>query len=106
MREADGPPGALLLGGLLYSPKPPLYTVAWLAVTEAHRRHGIGKALIERVFELARPPAEFVVTTFGADRVEGAPARRFYAQMGFHPAESAPDGPEGGSRQIFRRRLN
>lgn len=103
VREADGPPGSPLLGGLLYSPKPPRYTIGWLAVAEAHRRHGIGCALIEHVFRLAARPAEFVVTTFGADRAEGEPAQRFYARMGFCPAEPAPDGPEGGSRQILRR---
>jgi GNAT superfamily N-acetyltransferase len=105
VREAGGAPGAPLLGGLLYSPKPPLYTIGWLAVTETHRRHGIGRALIEHVFQLADPPAEFVVTTFGADRAEGLPARRFYLEMGFYPAEPAPNGPEGGSRQILRRRV-
>jgi len=98
-----GPPGTPLLGGLLYSPKPPIYTIGWLAVAGSHRRQGIGCALIEGVFQVAPPPAEFVVTTFGADRAEGQPTRRFYARMGFHPAEPVPDGPEGGSRQVYRR---
>jgi GNAT superfamily N-acetyltransferase len=105
VRAGDGPPGAPLLGGLLYSPKPPIYTIGWLAVAGTARRSGIGRALVEHVFRLAELPAEFVVTTFGADRAEGLPARRFYERMGFHPAESAPDGPEGGSRQIFRRQM-
>jgi GNAT superfamily N-acetyltransferase len=91
------------LGGLLYSPKPQLCTIGWLAVTAAYRRHGVGRTLIEHVFQLFEPPVEFVVTTFGADREEGLPARRFYEQVGFYPAEAAPDGPERGSRQIFRR---
>ena len=94
VRVADGPPGSPLLGGLLYSPKPPICTIGWLAVTRSYRRCGIGRALLE-----------FVVTTFGSDCVEGLPARQFYARLGFEPAESAPDGPEGGSRQIFRRRM-
>jgi GNAT superfamily N-acetyltransferase len=105
VRETDGPPGSRLLGGLLYSPKPPLYTIGWLAVTAAHRRRGIGRMLIEHVFQLAQLPAKFVVTTFGAGRAEGEPARRFYAQVGFHPSEPAPDGPDGGSRQVFRRTM-
>lgn len=102
VREMDGPPGAPLLGGLLLSPKPPVYTIGWLAVTQPHRRRGIGRKLIEHVFDLVVPPAEFSVTTFGADNLEGQPARRFYERMGFHPAELAPDGPEGGSRQVYR----
>ena len=103
VREGDGPPGVPLLGGLLYSPKPPLYSIGWLAVTGLVRRRGLGRALIEHVFQRAESPAEFVVITFGAACAEGAPARRFYERMGFVPAEPAPDGPEGGSRQVFRR---
>jgi GNAT superfamily N-acetyltransferase len=106
VRDADGPPGVSLLGGLLFSPKPPVYTIGWLAVTQQYRRHGIGQRLVEYVLDLVTPPAELVVTTFGADNVAGEPARRFYERMGFHAAEAAPDGPEGGSRQVFRRILN
>jgi GNAT superfamily N-acetyltransferase len=103
VREASGPPGAFLLGGLLFSPKPPVCTIGWLAVTRLHRRRGIGRKLIEHVLSLVEPPVEFVVTTFGVGNSAGKPARCFYEQMGFHPAELAPDGPEGGSRQIYRR---
>jgi GNAT superfamily N-acetyltransferase len=105
VREGDGPPGAPLLGGLLFSPKPPLYTIGWLAITAQHRRCGIGQSLVAHVVRLVEAPAEFVVTTFGRDHPEGEPARRFYERMGFHAAEPAPDGPEGGSRQIFRRTI-
>ncbi len=52
---------------------------------------------------LADTPAEFVVRTFGPDIPAGKPARYFYVQMGFHAAEPAPDGPDGGSRQVYRR---
>jgi ribosomal protein S18 acetylase RimI-like enzyme len=102
IRETDGPPGAALLGGLLFSPKPPRYTIGWLAVAQAYRRRGIGQRLVRHVLDLAETPAEFVVTTFGADNPDGEPARRFYEQLGFHPAEPAAPGPEGGSRQTFR----
>ena len=105
VREADGPPSIPLLGGLLFSPKPPVYTIGWLAVTQRHRRQGIGQALIEYTLNLVTPPAELVLTTFGPDHAAGEPARRFYERMGFQAAEAAPNGPEGGSRQIFRRTL-
>lgn len=103
VRECDGKSGAPLLGGILFSPKPPLYTIGWLAVTQRSRRRGVGRLLVEHVAGLVQPPAEMVVTTFGADVEDGQPARRFYEAIGFHPAEPAPNGPEGGSRQIYRR---
>lgn len=103
VRDADGPPGVPLLGGLLFSPKPPIYRIGWLVVAQQHRRHGIGQRLIEHVVGLAEIPAEFVVTTFGGDNPAGQPARHFYERMGFRAAETAPNGPEGGSRQVFRR---
>ena len=103
VREGDGPSGVPLLGGLLFSPRPPLYTIGWLAVARRSRRKGAGRLLVEHVIGLVQPPAEMVATTFGADVKGGQPARRFYERMGFLPAESAPNGPEGGSRQIYRR---
>lgn len=103
VREHDGPAGVPLLGGLLLSPKPPVYTIGWLAVTEHSRRRGVGQTLVLHVLRLADTPAEFALKTFGPDNPEGEPARQFYVRMGFHPAELAPDGPAGGSRQFFRR---
>ncbi len=103
IREEDGPPGAHLLGGLLFSAKPPRYTIGWLSIAEKARRRGAGRRLVEYAGSLVRPPAELVVTTFGPDNEAGQPARRFYERLGFRPAESAPPGPEGGSRQVFRR---
>ena len=103
--EEDGPPGVPLIGGLLFSPVPPRYTIGWLAVAGPHRRRGIGRQLVEHALGLVEAPAEVVVTTFGEECPEGEPARRFYARMGFHAAERAPDGPEGGTRQIFRKNV-
>ena len=103
IREADAPPGVSLLGGLLFSPKPPIYTIGWLAVTQSCRRQGIGLRLMKQVIGLVEVPAELVVTTFGMGTPAGEPARRFYERLSFHAAEPAPNGPEGGSRQVFRR---
>jgi GNAT superfamily N-acetyltransferase len=103
VREANGPPGTALSGGLLVSIKPPIYKIGWLAVSEGHRNQGIGEALVAYAIQLAQPPAELLVTTFGPDIAAGQAARRLYTRMGFVRAEQAPDGPEGGSRQVFRR---
>jgi ribosomal protein S18 acetylase RimI-like enzyme len=106
VRQADGPPGAPLLGGLLFSPHPPVYTIGWLAVTRRRRRRGIGRSLVEHALSLVETPAEVMVMTFGADNPAGVPARRFYKRLGFRPAEPAPTGPDGSARQIFRRTMN
>jgi GNAT superfamily N-acetyltransferase len=104
VREGDGPPGAPLLGGLLFSPKPPLYTIGWLAVAEQSCRCGVGRRLVEHALGLVQPPAEVVVTTFGAGVEGGQAARWFYESMGFRPAEPAPDGPGGQPRRVYRLR--
>ena len=103
VREHDGPPGSALMGGLAFSVRPPVYRIGWLSVAARWRRAGVGRVLVAHVLECVRPPAEVVVTTFGYDVEAGRPAREFYAALGFQPAEPAPSGPEGGSRQIFRR---
>lgn len=103
IREGDGPPGSQLLGGLLFSAHPPQYRIGWLAVTGPARRQGLGRMLVEHIFTLVKPPAEVSVIIFGEDVEGGQPARAFYESLGFHPAEAAPRGPEGGSRQVFRR---
>jgi GNAT superfamily N-acetyltransferase len=107
-REAAGPPGAPLLGGLLFSPaRPgrPEYRIGWLSVAAHSRRRGVGRALVEHVFGLVPPPAALSVVTFGPDVAPGRAARRFYEGLGFSPAEVAPHGPEGGSRPVYRREL-
>ncbi len=106
VREDGQPAGAPLKGGLLFSPKPPEYVIGWLAVAEKHRRSGIGRALVKYAFTQVELPAAIMLTTFGADNPKGEPARRFYEMLGFKPAEKAPNGPEGGSRQVFRLKLS
>lgn len=108
VRAGDGLPGVPLMGGLLWSPRahcppqPSFYRIGWLAVSARYRRRGVGRLLVEHVLGLVRPPAEIAVTTFGPDVPGGEPARAFYERMGFFPAERVEDGPEGGSRQVYR----
>lgn len=102
VREGDGDAGAPLLGGLLWSSHPPRYQVGWLAVTARVRRQHIGQQLVAAALTWVEPPATIDVETFGDDNPAGLPARHFYQALGFAPAEVAPPGPEGGSRQVFR----
>ena len=105
VRVRDQSAGAPLIGGLFLSFRPPEYHIRWLSVGQQWRRRGIGTVLLEYVFDLIKPPAELFVITFGEDNLEGQPARRFYEKMGFGPFAEAPPGPEGGSREVFRKRF-
>ncbi|MFE9392898.1 GNAT family N-acetyltransferase [Streptomyces sp. NPDC006784] len=95
-----------ILGGLLFAPTHPDHHVDWLVVSEAARGTGVGRELMaEAVRRFVRGPGSIDVVTFGADHpgaVAGG-ARVFYERLGFTPAEMAEPGPEGGSRQVFRR---
>lgn len=102
VREDNADAGANLLGGLLWSAHPPRYRIGWLAVTTHVRRHGVGRQLVAVALDWVVLPAIVEVVTFGDDNREGLPARRFYLALGFVPAEAAPPGPEGGSRELFR----
>jgi len=95
-----------LLGGLLFSPKPPAYHVRWLVVAEHARRTGTGRALLaDATHRFVTTPGTLEVVTFGADHpgASASGARAFYERLGFTPAEAAAPGPEGGSRQAYRK---
>lgn len=102
IRENDGPPGTPLLGGLLFSPKPPLYRIGWLAVAERARHQGHGARLLQYALAQVTPPAMIRVITFGEDNPAGHPARQLYMRFGFLPAEMTKPGPDGTSRQLFQ----
>ncbi|MFW6691433.1 GNAT family N-acetyltransferase [Streptomyces sp. MAR4 CNX-425] len=97
-----------VVGGLLFGGAAPVWEVHWLVVSERARGQGVGQALMaeaERRFVRGRGAGCVEVVTFGADHpgaVDGG-ARVFYERLGFRAAEDAPPGPEGGSRQVFRR---
>lgn len=98
--------GPDLLGGLLFASAPPVYHVHWLVVSRRARGTGVGRALMtEAVRRWVRGPGEIEVVTFGPDHpgAVDSGARAFYERLGFVPAEAAAPGPEGGSRQVFRR---
>lgn len=95
-----------LLGGLLFGAEPPTYHVHWLVVSEQVRGEGVGRALMTEALRRFMPgPGIVEVVTFGADHpgAYASGARVFYERLGFTPAEPAAPGPEGGSRQIYRK---
>ncbi|MFJ9691811.1 GNAT family N-acetyltransferase [Kitasatospora sp. NPDC101183] len=99
--------GGALLGGLLYGSEgaPPVHHLHWLVVAEPARGTGAGRALVEDALRrLGDGPATVEVVTFGPDHpgATAGGARVFYERLGFTPAEPAPPGPEGGSRQVYR----
>jgi ribosomal protein S18 acetylase RimI-like enzyme len=103
IREQNDLPGTPLQGALLFSAThAPHYTIGWLAVAPRWRRRGVAQALVTHCFGRIQPPAELTVVTFGADNQAGQAARDFYERMGFRAAEAAPNGPEGGTRQVYR----
>lgn len=98
--------GPDLLGGLLFGAEPPAHHVHWLVVSQRARGTGVGRALMaEATRRWVRGPGHLEVVTFGADHPGAAVsgARVFYERLGFTPAEATGPGPEGGSRQVFRR---
>jgi GNAT superfamily N-acetyltransferase len=95
-----------LLGGLLFTARPPNYHVRWLVVSEQARGTGVGRALMAGAMRrFVTDPGMVEVVTFGADHpgASASGARAFYERLGFIPAESAAPGPDGGSRQVYRK---
>ena len=106
IREADGPAGTPLQAGMLFSIRSPRYEIGWTAVCRACRQRGLGMVLLKQALSPVPAPADIIVTTFGPNVAGGEAARAFYAKAGFVPAEMTGNGPEGESRQVFRKTIN
>jgi len=95
-----------VLGGPLFSARPPAYHVRWLVVAGPARGRGVGLALMaEAMRRYVSGPGVVDVVTFDAGHpgATASGARVFYERLGFTPAEAAAPGPEGGSRQVYRK---
>lgn len=103
-RLASGGP---MVGGMLLSlSRPDAVTIGWLAVRSDHRRHGVGRALVEKaVTEAAGRPVR--VVTFGEGHpmgLEAEASRTMYRRLGFKPAaDIAPDASDGTPREVLWR---
>ncbi|MEU3573294.1 GNAT family N-acetyltransferase [Kitasatospora sp. NPDC036755] len=99
-----------LLGGLLFGPADEgPHHLHWLVVAERARGTGVGRELVGDALRChVRGPATVEVVTFGPDHpgAVASGARVFYERLGFTPAEAAAPGPEGGSRQVYRLRVD
>jgi GNAT superfamily N-acetyltransferase len=88
-----------VVGGILLGGENPDNWIRWLAVRRSARGQGVGAALLAEVLRRWPAPCAISLATFGADIVEGRPARRLYERFGFTPGTMLPRGPEGGTRQ-------
>ena len=69
-----------------YTPAPRVGRVRHLYVATAHRRHGVGQQLVERIVEAARGPFDTLRLRTG-----NAAAARLYEKLGFHRCPGVPD---------------
>ncbi|WP_405164771.1 GNAT family N-acetyltransferase [Nocardia sp. NBC_01499] len=100
--------GLEVLGGLMFGTKAPSYHIHWLVVSEQQRGNRVGTALLtDMTRRFTQVPGNIEVVTFGIDHPGAitSGARAFYQSLGFTPAEAATPGPEGGSRQVYRRAI-
>ena len=77
-----------------------VWTINWLAVNEQFQRQGIGRQLVDSIFEWLRNKKVYCVfvETCGCDGE--APARAFYVNQGFAPVKTEKDGYAKGHSKI------
>jgi ribosomal protein S18 acetylase RimI-like enzyme len=93
VRAENGPAGAPILGGLLWSAHPPKFEIGWLAVSNSCRRTGVGTALINHVIRKTTGPASIFVTTFIAGDPGSEAACKIYESLGFFSTGTLQGNP-------------
>ncbi|WP_327151935.1 GNAT family N-acetyltransferase [Nocardia sp. NBC_01329] len=102
-------PNTEILGAVMFGVKAPTYRIHWLVVAEQQRGNNVGSALMTHATRrFTQVPGIIEVVTFGIDHpgATASGARAFYESLGFVPAEAAAPGPEGGSRQVYRKAIS
>ena len=91
---AVDPGQAGLLGGLLFSARPPAYHVCWLVVSGPARRQGAGRALMaEAMRRFVSGPGVVEVVTFGGGHPGAAASGRGSFISGLDSPRPGPQRP-------------
>jgi ribosomal protein S18 acetylase RimI-like enzyme len=101
----EGANPAALAGGVVISRE--FNQIVWLAVSQAWRWRGIGKALLEFAIGRLSRQENIFVQTFDATVPEGRAARRLYQSLGFTDFQHGGLNPAGVPTMIMHlARLN
>lgn len=99
----------VLHGFACYGPTPltqGTYDLYWIAVAEAAKGRGLGRALMERVEEQVRTRGGRMIVLDTSGRPEYAPTRAFYLRLGYAASATLPDFyAPGDDLIIFTRSL-
>ncbi|KKW25298.1 MAG: hypothetical protein A2Y37_05165 [Spirochaetes bacterium GWB1_60_80] len=71
--------------------------ISWLAVSESHRRRGVGQQLLKTALRQLEHGRPVTVETFPSGYQPGAPARALYLKFGFVETEHDLVGPHGAA---------
>lgn len=96
---AEGDNGGTLAGGVVISRE--FNQIVWLAVSQARRGQGIGKALLEWAIGKLSRKENIFVQTFAAAVPEGRAARQLYLSFGFTDFQSGGRNPAGVPTMIM-----
>ncbi len=99
----------ILRGFACYGPTPltqGTFDLYWIAVAEAAKGRGLGRALMARVEEEARARGGRMIVLDTSGRPEYAPTRAFYHRLGYAPSATLTDFyAPGDDLIIFTRSL-
>jgi GNAT superfamily N-acetyltransferase len=94
-----GPQGAIT-GGMLLSRDDEPHHIHWLAVADAARGRGLGRALVHTAME-RWPDGDIDVVTFTVNTPGGVAARRLYERCGLELAGPADPALNGAPRDRY-----
>lgn len=92
--------GGTAVGHLVLREAPGQLRVAELAIAEAHRRRGVGTAVLAHVIARASAQGRSVVLSVARDN---AGALALYARLGFEPEPAAGDDDDAVTVRLRRR---